>query len=306
MHADSNMRKCVLSRETLAGLERKHEYFAGIDSDGCVFPTMELKQKQCIHPLICSYWRLDKYEGEVRAAAEFVNLYSVYRGSNRFRALLLTMDFLRGMGAMRRARASIPRLAALKRFVASGRALSNAELAKAVRETGDCELAHVLDWSRQVNAAIARTARSVPPFKWARESLKAIARDADAICVSQTPAEALRREWQRNRLAQYIRAIAGQELGSKADHIRLATRGRYPAHRILVIGDALGDLAAARANRARFYPITPGREEESWELFRRDTWPRFIAGDYSPAYEKRLVQRFKAMLPSSPPWARKR
>ena len=34
----------------LAELEPRHEFFIGIDSDGCAFDTMEIKQKECFCP----------------------------------------------------------------------------------------------------------------------------------------------------------------------------------------------------------------------------------------------------------------
>ena len=34
-----------------------------------------------------------------------------------------------------------------------------------------------------------------------------------------------------------------------------------------MIGDAPGDMKAARANGALFFPINPGHEDESWERF---------------------------------------
>ena len=49
---------------------------------------------------------------------------------------------------------------------------------------------------------------------------------------------------------------AGQELGTKTEHLKLAAKNKYPPERILMIGDAPGDLNAARANGALFYPIT--------------------------------------------------
>jgi len=36
----------------LAELEPEHDFFIGIDSDGCAFDTMELKHKECFTPNI--------------------------------------------------------------------------------------------------------------------------------------------------------------------------------------------------------------------------------------------------------------
>ena len=69
------------------------------------------------------------------------------------------------------------------------------------------------------------------------------------IVVSQTPLEALEREWEENGMTPYVGLIAGQEHGTKAEHIQLATEGKgYGADRILMVGDAPGDYKAAAEN----------------------------------------------------------
>ncbi|MFT5474343.1 MAG: hypothetical protein ACI856_002680, partial [Kiritimatiellia bacterium] len=72
------------SADALKTFVPAHDSFVGIDSDGCVFDTMEIKQKQCFHGLIVKAWDLRAIEPEVRQTAEFVNLYSRSRGQNRF------------------------------------------------------------------------------------------------------------------------------------------------------------------------------------------------------------------------------
>jgi len=289
----------------LIGFKPRHDAFVGIDSDGCVFPTMEIKQKQCIHKIIVSQWRLEKIEKYVRASAEFVNLYSIYRGRNRFPCLLQSIDLLRSRPEVLASGVKLPAFVSLKKFVASGRPLSNAALEQLVLETGDEELAAVLKWSRDVNAEIARTVQNVPPFEGVRESLAQIRAQADAICVSQTPTEALVREWRTHDLTDYVAVIAGQELGTKQEHLRMATQGRYPADRILMIGDAPGDLAAAQSVNGHFFPIAPGHEEASWERLQKESFDKFLNGTYGGAYEKKLIAEFKRLLPETPPWIKK-
>ena len=70
----------------------KYDYLIGVDSDGCVFDTMELKHKECFIPNIINYMELQGVSKYAREAAEFVNLYSKSRGINRFPALTMTMD----------------------------------------------------------------------------------------------------------------------------------------------------------------------------------------------------------------------
>jgi phosphoglycolate phosphatase-like HAD superfamily hydrolase len=137
-----------------------------------------------------------------------------------------------------------------------------------------------------------------------RESLELLAGQADMIVVSATPLEALAREWEEHDIAQYVRVIAGQEMGKKALHLELAARDKYPSDHILMIGDAPGDMKAARANGAQFYPINPGHEEESWRRFVEEAAPRFLANEYAGAYESALIAEFESLLPEVPPWRR--
>ena len=292
-------------KDDLVNLKRAHDAFVGIDSDGCVFPTMEIKQKQCFHKLIVSNWRLEKIEKYVREAAEFANLYSRYRGRNRFPCLFLSIDLLRDRPEVLASGVKLPVFTSLQKFIDSGVPLGNPELEKLARETGDRELASILKWSKDVNAEIARTVKNVPPFKWVRESLDKIRARADAICVSQTPTEALVREWQEHGLMDYVQVIAGQELGTKHEHLQLAAQGHYPADRILMIGDAPGDLGAVQGVNGHFFPINPGHEEASWERFHREAFKKFLNGTYGGAYEKVLIAEFNQLLPDTPPWMKK-
>ena len=125
---------------------------------------------------------------------------------------------------------------------------------------------------------------------------------ADTLVVSATPTDTLIHEWQVSKIDHHVRAIAGQELGTKKQHLKMATEGKYAANRVLMIGDAPGDLEAARANHALFFPINPGHEEESWERFYKEGLNRFLAGDFAGAYEASLIAEFDALLPATPPW----
>ena len=285
-----------------AALPLGHDALVGVDSDGCVFPTMELKQRQCFHAEIIRCWQLESISGPLRACAEFVNLRSRWRGSNRFPALLRTFELLRTHPEVPAADVPLPETAALRAYCASGLPLSNVTLQQEANRTGDPELRRLLAWSLAVNDRIAQTVQSVPPFRGVRESLARICRQADLMVVSQTPEEALRREWQAQQLDSFPVVIAGQEAGTKTEQLARVDGGRYAAGRVLVIGDALGDLEAARNRKALFFPINPGQEEASWELFNAEACERFLAGTYAGAREAALIQQFEALLPAAPPW----
>jgi hypothetical protein len=100
-----------------------------------------------------------------------------------------------------------------------------------------------------------------------------------------------------------VKIIAGQEMGTKTEHLKFAAAGKYAPEKILMIGDAPGDFNAAKANGALFYPIVPGDEEVSWERFYNEAMDRFFEGKYAGEYEAELVRKFDASLPEKPQWA---
>jgi len=290
----------------LVELTPRFEFFVGIDSDGCVFDTMEIKHKECFVPNVIKHWGLQPVSKYAREAGEFVNLYSKWRGINRWPALVMVFDLLRERAEVQRRHAAIPEAESIRAFIKSGRRLSNDSLAEMIAETDDPELKAALIWSNAVNATIADMVHGVAPFPYVRESLELIAGQADAIVVSQTPNEALDREWHEHAIDPYVRVIAGQERGTKTEHLRLASEGKYGPGRTLMIGDAPGDMNAARANDALFFPVNPGREEESWEQFYKEAFGRFIEGAYSGSYEDSLIAEFQKALPDTPPWKHQR
>lgn len=288
--------------EDLQALPKRHDSFVGIDSDGCVFDTMSVKQKVHFHPLIIRFWGLEACEKELRACAEFVNLYSKTRGSNRFPALLRVFELLAEYPGVKASGVALPKTDALRAYIRSGLPLGNPSLKAEAERTKDPELIRLLEWSLAINAEIDARMRPVPPYAWAVKALALIRANSDAIVVSQTPEEALVKEWNLHALRGYVDLIAGQELGTKAEHLRVAAGGKYAPGRVLLIGDAQGDLAAAQATGARFYPINPGGEEASWQRFCEEAYTRFLDGTFAGAYEQSLIAEFNALLPETPPW----
>jgi len=135
-----------------------------------------------------------------------------------------------------------------------------------------------------------------------RECLDKINQKADAMCISQTPAEALKREWAEHGIDKFVKMIAGQEMGTKTEHLKFAAVGKYTPEKILMIGDAPGDFKAARSNGALFFPINPANEEASWERLYKEGLDRFFGGTYAGEYEASLVKAFDACLPEKPSW----
>ena len=287
--------------QPLRDFKPQKKFFLGIDSDGCVFDSMEVKQKECFIPVFIQHFRLQAASKYARQTSEFVNLYSKTRGCNRFHALTLELNLLRRRPEVIARRVPIADTRTLDAWIARETKLSNGPLAAEI-QSGNQALATYLDWSNAVNAAVADMVQSVPPFPRVRECLEKLTAQADAMVISQTPGEALRREWAENSIDSYVQLIAGQEMGSKAQHLQFAAAGKYPRENILMIGDAPGDYQAAQSNRVLFFPVVPGREERSWQRLLEEGLGRFFAGTFAGAYEQELFAEFDASLPATPPW----
>lgn len=287
----------------LDDLKPQKDFFIGIDSDGCVFDTMEIKHKECFCPQFIKHYGLQRVSKYARETWEFVNLYSKTRGANRFKALIRAMELLAHRKEVRLREAKILDLTSLTEWTAKETKLGNPALEKYAAEINDPVINTTLAWSKEVNKDIAELVFDVPPFPFVKKSLDKIFPKADLMVVSQTPGEALVREWEEHKIQNYVRAIAGQEYGTKAEHLKYAAKGKYPDQKILMIGDAPGDLSAAKSNGVLFYPVNPGHEEESWERFFNEAVDRFFAGTYSGEYETKLINEFEKYLPEHPKWS---
>jgi|SRR5690554_164345 len=286
----------------LKTLEKSHDFLIGIDSDGCVFDTMEVKHKECFIPNIINEWDLQAISKYAREAAEFVNLYSVSRGINRFPALVKVFDLLADRPEVKKRNFKLPNLDSLRSWIEEETKLANPALEEKVKGTGDLTLKRALKWSRAVNDSVEKIVRGVPPFPYVRESLERLSPLADMIVVSATPTDALEREWTEHKLKGLVKVIAGQEMGTKKECLAYAIFDRYQKERVLMIGDAPGDLRAAKENGILFYPINPGHEDISWQRFYEEAIDRLMQGSYKGAYEDKLIEEFKAYLPATPPW----
>jgi len=278
----------------------RHEFLIGIDSDGCVFDSMEVKQIQHFHPLIIKHWNLRQIESQLRAVAEYVNLRSPWRGSNRFTALLKTFEFLHQWDATAHPDVGLPAHQDLAAWLESGDAINNESLAVAAKTSA--ELRKVLAWSLDVNHDIATRMIPIPPFDGAGDALTLMHALADTVVISLTPVAALEHEWNTHGLRCEVDAILGQEWGSKPEQIRLAmSQNDYKPEQVLIIGDAPGDLKSARETGVCYFPIVPGREGESWKQLLCTDLDLFLKGQYKSVELLRIAE-FEAALSGTPPW----
>jgi len=288
--------------DDLKKLNPEKEFFIGIDSDGCVFDSMEPKHKECFCPAFINNYNLQSVSKYARDVWDFVNLYSSFRGCNRFHAIITALKFLREHPVVIKRNVKIMEVPALMDWVKRETKLGNPALKEEIEKTNNLELKIAYQWSLDVNEAVKKIIRDIPPFPLFRESLAKMNSKADVIVVSQTPAEALEREWAELGIDKQIRFIAGQEIGTKAEHLEFAAKGKYPSNKILMIGDAIGDLKAAAAVNVLFFPIIPGKEDQSWKLFHDEALDRFFNMKYEGEFQDNLLKEFNKSLPNDPPW----
>jgi phosphoglycolate phosphatase-like HAD superfamily hydrolase len=296
--------------KALKDFQPTREFFVGIDSDGCVFDTMGIKQRECFCPWLIAYFGLQPVAQAARECKEFADLFSKTRGANRHKTVKRILSELLPSHPMVKERSfEVPQFPHYFAWVdAPESLLSNQGLRQAVGSATDpearAEFVNALDWSEKVNEAVAEIVKGMPPFPFVRESLGKIGQKADAIVISSTPYEALAREWQEHELAQYVAVIAGQEMGTKTQHLEVTTKGKYPKGHVLMVGDAPGDMKAAKANGALFFPINPGDETACWKKFYEEALDKFLSGQYAGEYEQQLISDFDRLLPDEPPWKR--
>ena len=286
----------------LSNLQPKHEFFIGIDSDGCAFPSMELKHKECFIPEIIRHFGLQSISKYTRESAEFVNLYSSWRGANRFLALLKVMELLETRSEVRDSLVKIPNFNKLKIWCKEESNLGNPTLIEKIKKTKDSELQKILEWSTAVNAAVEKMVFNLPPFSQVTKVLEMVKPKADIAVVSATPTDVLEREWKEHKIDHYVQVIAGQEMGNKKEHLIALTQNKYPSEKILMIGDALGDLRAVKSVGGLFFPIKPGQEEKSWKLFLEEGLNQFFDGSYLGTNEANNIKEFNDLLPDEPDW----
>ena len=293
--------------EQLTAYEPAHDVLVCIDSDGCAFDTMGIKQRECFCPWMITAFGLQPVAEAARECKEFADLFSRTRGANRHVTIkrILT-ELLPSHPKVLKRGFSVPEYPAYFAWVENPASLLSNEglkgaIVSAASRTAARELEGVLAWSLRVNWAVGEIVRGIPPFPGVRESLQRMEGNADVVVVSATPLDALQREWSEHAIERFTALICGQEMGTKSEHIA-AIGAAYPRDRVLMIGDAPGDLRAAEANGVLFYPILPGEEADSWSELVCEGLDRFFAGTYRGAYEERLLERFDQALPEAPPW----
>ncbi len=272
--------------------EKSKEYLVCIDSDGCAIDGMTVKHLKCFGPCAIEEWQLEDKKKELLEYWDKINLYTLTRGINRFKGMLLLLNYAKANQFI------TDNLDVYENWVNTTKELSNNSIEKEIQKTGDNTLKKVFSWSIKVNIAIANlTNEEKLAFKGVKETLKLAGLKADVAIISAANAGAVAEEFEYNELDKHIDVCMTQEYGSKADCInQLIEKGGYKPENVVMIGDALGDQQAAEINNVLFYPILVGKEVESWAYFKDDILEKFIENKYDEEKRCELFADFKNNL----------
>ena len=74
--------------KALNDMQPEKNYLVAIDSDGCVFDAMGIKQRECFCPMMIAYFSLQPVAAAARECKEFADLFSKTRGANRHKTMV--------------------------------------------------------------------------------------------------------------------------------------------------------------------------------------------------------------------------
>ena len=267
--------------KTLNEYAKQKEYLVCVDSDGCAMDTMDIKHFRCFGPCMVDEWGLEEWKTSILDRWNEVNLYTMTRGINRFKSLAMALT---EVNAKYR---PIEDLDTICHWAETSPELSNDALARAIEANPESiSLRKALAWSMAVNKSIQALPESeIKPFEKAREALAFAHERADVAIVSSANLGAVLEEWEKHGLLPHTDIVLAQNAGSKAFCIGELLKKGYDTDKVLMCGDAPGDLQAAEKNGVFYFPILVRKERASWEEFMADGFDRLLNGTFEGAYQ---------------------
>ena len=263
----------------------KFKFIVCIDSDGCAMDTMDIKHIKFFGPLAAEIFAI-KDKTKFLEEWNRINLFSKTRGINRFKGLLLGLKFAEKNGE------SIEDHTVFQKWCDETLSLSNQSLEEAYATSLDPVLKKALEWSKAVNNGIESELKGKDrPFEGVKEALEVISQSAQIAIVSSANSGAVNSEWERHGLMQFVSEFFGQERGSKFAAIKEIKSQGFSPENILMIGDAPGDLEAAKNNGVHFYPILYGKEKESWSNLINGVLKEFLDNKYNDSKYQEIYSR---------------
>lgn len=276
----------------LKEFRKTKDYLICVDSDGCAMDTMDIKHIRCFGPCMVEEWGLSEWEAPILARWNDINLYTMTRGINRFKGLVMALK------EINEAYTVIEGVEKLDEWVVESDELSNPALERAIaagKEAGEdviC-LEKALSWSKKVNENINELPFEVKkPFEGVKEGLAYAHEYADVAIVSSANLQAVEEEWELYGLLDHVDILLAQDTGSKAYCISELLKKGYDKANVMMTGDAPGDWDAAKKNDVYYYPILVRHEKESWDEFRETAVNRLTEGSFGGEYQEKKVQEF--------------
>ena len=278
--------------DNLLNFKKEKDFLVCVDSDGCAIDSMDIKHINCFGPCMVDEWDLSKWQDEILYRWNEVNLYTLTRGINRFKGLITALK------EVNEKYIKIDELEILVNWVETTNELSNDSLQREIEKIPTSNiLRKALNWSNNVNKAITKLPEEkILPFKKVKDALKYAHIMADVAIVSSANLNAVLDEWKRHELIEHTDIVLAQNAGTKAYCIQELLKKGYDPKKVVMCGDALGDLQAAEKNGVHFYPILVRHEKESWEEFISTAFIKLIDGKYSTDYQAEKIKAFKDNL----------
>ncbi len=271
----------------ISDFKKKKDFLFCIDSDGCAIDTMDIKHIRCFGPCMVEEWGLSEWEAPILDRWNVINLYSMTRGINRFKGLSKALKEIDATYM------KIEGIDVLDKWVEKSPELSNNALKKAIEADDNICLRKALAWSEKVNIKINELSfDEKKPFAGVREALKYAQQYGDIAIVSSANRQAVLEEWEEHKLLEYVDIILAQDAGSKAFCIQELLKKGYDEDKVLMTGDAPGDLDAAKKNNVFYYPILVRYEADSWKEFAKKAVKNLVDGSYRGEYQQKKIDEF--------------
>ena len=272
----------------LESFKKSKEFLVCIDSDGCAIDSMNIKHFNCFGPRMVDEWNLHEWADEILKKWNYVNLFSLTRGINRFKGLLIALVEINEKYV------KIDDLDSFAEWVETTNELSNNSLSRAIEAKPESvALKKALSWSNSVNASIKKLPEEdVVPFGMVKEALIFAHERADVAIVSSANLGAIMDEWERYGLLPHVDLVLAQNAGTKAYCIGELLKKGYDKDKVIMCGDAPGDMDAAQVNGVFYYPIKVGFEKESWEEFIEVGFGKLLDGSYAGEYQSAKNDEF--------------
>jgi hypothetical protein len=154
----------------------------------------------------------------------------------------------------------------------------------------------ILDWLSMASSLLEDEGEApcYPQAKLFFSLLRDAAPNVQVLAHSSVDEALALHEWEMAGLGDAFLRLAGRERGDFSSYLRQAIENGFDSVPLLVIGSTLKSWQAAQAVCARFYPILPGKEDDSWEFLSKEYFPSFIRGE--AGLLKRDVGDFMRMI----------